>query len=489
MVEFLRALFDTSDFPARWHCGNWSAGHGWLHIVSDGAIFAAYLAIPAVLAYFLMNRRDVPFPRVAWLFVGFIGFCGTTHLVEAIIFYEPVYRVSGVMKLGTAVISWATVASLVPIVPRALSMRSPESLEREVAERTRELKREKARLEAVLESIASGVLVARSDGSITLQNDAAAALVGPEVDARTLADPIRDVLEGRLESADCDATLAAEGADETRFLQASARRVNDGDDVEDHDVVVVLTDVTSRVRTEKELARSNKDLEQFAYVASHDLKEPLRMVSSFTTLLSQEYGEVVGEEGRGFIRHAVDGATRMGALIDDLLTYSRLGTRAAKHARVELDEVVADAMIDLRAAITAAEAKVEIGPLPAVVGDRGQLRQLFQNLIANAVKFGRPDSPPSVRVRGEVVDGDVVVEVVDDGIGIAPEHHERVFRVFTRLHARDKFPGTGIGLAICERVAQAHGGELSLTSALGEGTTFRITLPATNGRATDAADS
>lgn len=477
MYDFLRSLFDTSDFPARWHCGNWSAGHGWLHIASDVAIFAAYMAIPFVLAYFIVNRRNIPFPRVAWLFVGFIGFCGTTHLIEAIIFYEPLYRVSGVMKLGTAVISWATVASLVPIVPRALAMRSPESLEREVAERTRELKREKARLEAVLESIASGVLVARPDGGITLQNDAAAALIAPGGDARTIAGPIRDVIEGRAESADCDATVEAEASGGTRILQASARRVADDGEVEDPDVVVVLTDVTSRVRTEQELERSNKDLEQFAYVASHDLKEPLRMVSSFTTLIGQEYGDVVGEEGRGFIRHAVDGATRMGALIDDLLTYSRLGTRAVSHTRVELDEVVADALIDLRAAIAAADAKVEVGSLPPVTGDPGQLRQLFQNLIANGIKFARPDSPPNVRVSGEVVEGNVVVEVVDDGIGIAPEHHERIFRVFTRLHPRDEFAGTGIGLAICERVVQAHGGQLSLTSALGEGTTFRVTLP------------
>lgn len=478
MYEFLRSLFDSSDFPARWHCGNWSAGHGWLHIASDVAIFGAYLAIPLVLAYFLVNRRDLPFPRVLWLFAGFIGFCGTTHLVEAVIFYEPIYRVSGVMKLGTAVASWATVASLVPIVPRALAMRSPESLEREVAERTRELKREKARLEAVLESIASGVLVARQDGTITMQNDAAAALVAPDGDARRIAGPIRDVIEGRADSADCDATLAADDPDESRILQASARRVLDEDDSGEHDVVVVLTDVTSRVRTEQELERSNKDLEQFAYVASHDLKEPLRMVASFTTLLDEEYGDVVGEEGRGFIRHAVDGATRMSALIDDLLTYSRLGTRSVKRRRVELDQVVADALVNLEAAVHTSEAAIELQSLPAVSGDPALLVQLFQNLLANAIKFARPETKPMVRVSGGRVGEEVVVEVADDGIGIAPEHHERIFRVFTRLHGRSEFPGTGIGLAICERVVQAHHGTLSLTSAPGKGTTFRITLPA-----------
>src|SRR5579871_3065145 len=155
MFDFLAKLFDTSDFPARWHCGHWTAAHGWLHILSDLGVWSAYVAIPCVLGYFVLRRKDIPFRTIFWLFGAFILACGTTHLMEAIIFWWPAYRLAGVIKLFTAVVSWATVIALVPIVPRALAMRSPEELEREIAERKRA--EESARLaSARLELAVSG---------------------------------------------------------------------------------------------------------------------------------------------------------------------------------------------------------------------------------------------------------------------------------------------------------------------------------------------
>ena len=136
-MDFLARLFDTSDFPPRWRCGSWTPGHGWLHVLSDLGIWSAYLAIPCVLVYLVLRRKDVPFPRVCWLFVTFILACGTTHLMEAVIFWWPAYRLAGLIKLFTAFVSWATVLALVPIVPRALAMRGPKELEQEIAERTR----------------------------------------------------------------------------------------------------------------------------------------------------------------------------------------------------------------------------------------------------------------------------------------------------------------------------------------------------------------
>src|SRR6185295_7673430 len=135
MFDFLSKLFDTSDFPARWHCGNWSAGHGWLHILSDLGVWSAYFAIPCILVYFVLRRRDVPFPTIFWLFGAFILACGTTHLMEVIIFWLPVYRLAALVKLLTAIVSWGTVVALVPMIPKALAMRTPEELEREIAAR------------------------------------------------------------------------------------------------------------------------------------------------------------------------------------------------------------------------------------------------------------------------------------------------------------------------------------------------------------------
>src|SRR5579862_8300179 len=135
MSDFLAKLFDTSDFPARWHCGNWSPGHGWLHIVSDLGVWSAYVAIPCVLGYFVLRRRDIPFSNIFWLFGAFILACGTTHLMEAIIFWHPVYRLAGVIKFLTAVVSWGTVIALIPTVPKALALRTPEDLQREIVAR------------------------------------------------------------------------------------------------------------------------------------------------------------------------------------------------------------------------------------------------------------------------------------------------------------------------------------------------------------------
>ena len=148
MFTFLTHLFDTSDFPPRWHCGQWSPGHGWLHILSDLGVWSAYVAIPCVLVYFTIRRKDLPFHRIFLLFGAFILACGTTHLMEAIIFYWPAYRLAGVIKLFTALISWGTVLALVPIVPKVLAMRSPEESERLVQERTAELARVNAALQA-----------------------------------------------------------------------------------------------------------------------------------------------------------------------------------------------------------------------------------------------------------------------------------------------------------------------------------------------------
>lgn len=224
-----------------------------------------------------------------------------------------------------------------------------------------------------------------------------------------------------------------------------------------------------------ELARSNAELEQMAYVASHDLQEPLRMVASYVQLLEKRYRDKLDADANEFIGFAVDGVKRMQALIDDLLTYSRVGTQGAPLAPVDVGEVVAIAVSSLRMAINECGAEIVVEPLPTVLGDARQLEQLFQNLIANAVKF-RCEGTPQIRVRAEA-DGDFWrFSVQDNGIGIAPEYFERIFEMFQRLHARREYPGTGIGLAICRKIVERHGGRIWVESQPGHGTTFMFTL-------------
>lgn len=251
--------------------------------------------------------------------------------------------------------------------------------------------------------------------------------------------------------------------------------------------IVVNQDITARRNAEKalqqvlaELRRSNDELEQFASVASHDLQEPLRMISSYLALLSNRYQGRLDPEADEFIGFAVDGARRMKNLIEDLLAYSRVGARGRQFESVKTAEVLAEVRLGLRQIIDEHMAVIVVGELPAVRADPAQLGQLFQNLIGNAIKFHGPRSPV-VRVSAERFGTEWVFSVRDNGIGIAPDQHERIFDVFQRLHTRAEYPGAGIGLAICKRIVERHGGRIWVESKPGEGSTFFFTLPAHGG--------
>ena len=234
-------------------------------------------------------------------------------------------------------------------------------------------------------------------------------------------------------------------------------------------------ELEERRRAEHELARSNAELEQFAYVASHDLQEPLRMVASFTQLLAKRYRGQLDADADEFIGFAVDGSTRMQRLLNDLLAYSRLGTRRKPFVMIACDSVLSDALANLKPAIEESGAAITHEPLPIVRGDEVQLIQLFQNLIGNAVKF-HAQEPPQVHISAKLQDGDWVFAVRDNGIGIAPEQQERIFLIFQRLHHRSEYPGTGIGLALCQRIVERHGGKIWVESEVGKGATFYFTI-------------
>ena len=241
-------------------------------------------------------------------------------------------------------------------------------------------------------------------------------------------------------------------------------------------VVVAFTDITERREAVQALERSNAELAQFAYVASHDLSEPLRMVSSYLQLLRRRYHGQIDEDADEFIDFAVEGANRMRALIEDLLAYSRAGGRSDPRP-VDCGQVMADVLSSLAAAVADARAHVQVGTLPAVMGDRVSLAQLLQNLIANALKFRRGPGPSVWVTAVREESGMWQLAVADDGIGIDPRHRERVFKMFQRLHDREAFEGTGIGLAICRKIVERHGGRIWVEGREGGGTVFRFTLP------------
>jgi PAS domain S-box-containing protein len=252
-------------------------------------------------------------------------------------------------------------------------------------------------------------------------------------------------------------------------------------------VLSVITDVSERKLAEEALAdhardlqRSNADLEQFAYVAAHDLQEPLRMVASYTELLGERYRGRLDERADKYIRYAVEGAKRMQQLVNDLLAFSRVGTQG-KPPRPTRSDVAVNSVLDaLRGRIAETGAQVVCGALPMIDADEVQLRQLFQNLVGNALKF-RGSEPPVVQIDAIPQGGRWLFSITDNGIGIEPEYAEKVFQMFQRLHERGKYDGSGIGLAIAKKIVERHGGRIWFASEPGKGTTFYFTFPASKG--------
>lgn len=229
-------------------------------------------------------------------------------------------------------------------------------------------------------------------------------------------------------------------------------------------------------KTMEELIRSNRELEQFAYVASHDLQEPLRMVASYVQLLSKKYQGSLDEKADMYIDYAIEGARRMQSLIEDLLAYGRIN-RPIDFSPVDMNEALAEAIASMATSINEAEGRIEHEPLPVISGDRVQLHTLLQNLINNAIKYRRHDIPPVINVSSRQVAEEWIFAVRDNGIGIEPEYFERIFHIFQRLHTRDEHPGTGIGLASSKKIVELHGGRIWVESTPGAGSTFYFTIP------------
>jgi signal transduction histidine kinase len=401
MLDFFKGLLDTAGFTPRGQCGDWPAGLVALHVGADVLIGLAYLAIPVLLLVFARRRRDLPFRAIFVWFGVFLVACGLTHLLEAVAFYTPVYRLGGLAKLVTAVASWGTVLALVPVLPQALALRGPRDLEREVRERSRE--------QEALKELA--------------------------------------------------VTLERRAAERTAELEQQARELRE---------------------MNRALMLSNQELDDFAYIASHDLKEPLRGLANYSQFLLEDYGGQFDEDGRHKLETLGHLSRRMSELIDSLHQYSRLGRVELAVVSTDLNAVLAGVLDGLR--ITLEEKQVEVRiprPLPTVACDRVRVGEIFHNLITNAVKYNdKPHkwveigSTPATRPGAPVV-----FYVRDNGIGIRERHLEAVFKMFKRLHGRDQYGGgTGVGLTIARRVVERHGGRIWPESAHGEGTTFYFTL-------------
>ena len=290
--------------------------------------------------------------------------------------------------------------------------------------------------------------------------------------ARHLIDPISQLTlaADRFSKGDLDARVGVVSTDEIGTLGHAFNSMAGS-------IKSANTDLESRVQDRTaDLQRSNQDLEQFAYLASHDLQEPLRMVSSYTQLLSKRYTGKLDEDADEFIGFAVDGAKRMQALINDLLTYSRAGRTDGRYIEHDTREIVEEAVVNLGTRIENSDAELRIGDLPKLVADRQQLVSIFQNLLSNSIKYRSPARNPIVEMSSERIDGAWRFSIKDNGIGIDPAFSDRIFTIFQRLHGRDEYQGTGIGLAVVKKIIERTGGSIRVESEPGEGSTFIFTV-------------
>jgi PAS domain S-box-containing protein len=357
-------------------------------------------------------------------------------------------------------------------------------------------------LRSVMESSGDGISVLNSTGRCVLWNPACERILGlkpgslhydqwPQHFGFYLADkktffpaeqlPLARALRG--ESTDhVEIFVRNRSRKEGLWISMTARPLTNGQ----HGAVATVRDISFRKETEEsltrkseEVERSNRELEQFAYVASHDLQEPLRMVSSYVQLLSRRYRGKLDTEADEFITYAIEGAKRMSDLINDLLGYSRIGRGEVVKGTVNCEAVLEKVLRNLRSRILASEAVITHDPLPSIHANETQFVQLLQNLVDNAIKF-RSAATPCIHLSAKMEEGKWIFSVADNGIGIAPEYSSRVFVIFQRLHNREAYPGTGIGLAVCKKIVEQHAGSIWLELQAGGGTRVLFTWPALN---------
>ncbi|MFC6824693.1 sensor histidine kinase [Halopelagius fulvigenes] len=373
---------------------------------------------------------------------------------------------------------------------------------RETERNKDELLRERDLRERIVQTSPVGIEVVDTDGDVLLVNRRAREIVGLTADeSGAFADgplfvetdceegPAADSLFERIRSSgepvyDEERRITCPRGERIHLSVSGSPLYDASGDVAS--VVFAFEDVTERKRMDEELREtierleaSNERLERFAYAASHDLQEPLRMVSSYLRLLESRHADEVDGESREFLDYAVDGAERMRAMIDNLLEYSRVGTDGDPLEPTDAGAVLDDVLDDLRPRIEETDATVTSDELPTVAADSRQLAQVFRNLLSNAVTYSGDESP-RVHVSAAESGDEWRFSVADEGIGIRPRYHDRVFGVFNRLHTIDEYPGTGIGLALCERIVERHGGDIWVESDAGRGATFYFTLPRTS---------
>jgi two-component system sensor kinase FixL len=490
-------------FMPHGYCFLWRPGVLWLHVASDACIGITYYCIPLVLAYFVRKRGDLPFPFIFWLFDAFILLCGTSHFMSILVIWRPDYYIEGWVKAATAAVSATTLGALVFYLPRALELVSIAQLTAQNDRLSEMVEQSEARdrvtLSAIVDNVFDGIITIGEQGNINSFNAActrlfgytAAEVIGQDMKmlmpapykaehdeyisnyldtgiAKIIGTSGREVAGLHKDGTifPLELSITSFTADGVRYFAGCLR-----------DVTKQKAALTEREELLSRLTHSNAELERFAYVASHDMQEPVRMMLSFSQLLAQDYAHVLDQDGQDYLRIIGSSAVRMRDMIRDLMDYARLDGERQNFTAIDLREDLVAVEENLHQLIAERKAVITADELPPVHGSAVQIMRLLQNLIINAIKYQPPGQIPRLHfgVSGEA--GRPVFYLRDNGIGIKPAFIEEVFEPFRRLHTWDTIQGTGLGLSVCRKIVEGHGGRIWATSVPGEGTTIHFTLP------------
>ncbi|UII31023.1 PAS domain-containing sensor histidine kinase [Fulvivirga ulvae] len=495
--EFFANIFDTSLWPPRWQCGTWSDFHGWFYILSDIGIWLAYFAIPVILGFFLYKKKnaDLPFPGILLLFISFILSCGLTHLVDAVIFWEPVYKLSAVMRFITAVVSIGTVFALIRVTPKVLQYRSPQELEKIVEERTEALQRANEKLaieirekEAVkmesrllLESLPIIAWGADAEGESNYVNGRWEEYTGLESnddenwrkavhpDDLKIGEELWDHCVKTGEDFIVEQRLAARDGHYEWFL-VKAIAIKD-----DKNNIIKWIGTDTNIHEQKQ-SEHRKDT--FLNMASHELRIPLTSIKAYIELLKEILGEEKYEPVPSYLDKAYRSTEKLNTLITELLDVSRIqsGKVLLNKSEFDLDEMIQEVIEIFQHDCLTHQIVFQGGVSNKIVADKGRIEQIVNNLLSNAIKY----SPKADKVVLRTNRGaeHIQVDVTDFGCGIAVEEQGKLFDQFYRSSGTAKSAsGLGIGLYISQEIAKQHGGIIKISSEPGNGSTFSLILP------------
>jgi PAS domain S-box-containing protein len=527
-LVFGQNIFDTSGFPARWQCGTgWTDFQGWLYIFSDLLVWSAYFAIPLIIVRYLIKKKDARFHWGYILFAGFILSCGTSHLLDALIFWVPVYRLNAYVLLITGILSWITVFYLFKVAPIAFSMKTAAELEAEVESRKLIEETLKIKLHQMNEAQSIAKMgswewdvkldqiiwsdelyrIFEYDKDNKLNFEIYLSLIHPE-DREYVQQTLLNAFANKQYQDFYHRVLTPTG--NVKILHGRGNFIFD----EEGNVAKMIgtgQDVTEQKTAEKDLLqktihleKANTELQQFAYVASHDLQEPLRKIRTYVSLLESENINLqVDVRSKGHVEKINSSAIRMQHLMQDILDFSRLSNENFAYTETDLNEVLQTVLAELEIPIITSSAEIQYERLPVIEARESQWVQLFQNLLSNALKFHRPNENPQITINvteltGAELDQSPIrnqykfkdwddkyywtkekfcqIKISDKGIGFDDQYKERIFVPFERLHNYAHYKGTGIGLAICKKIVEGHHGSIHAES-LTEGTVFTIIVP------------